>query len=448
MDPLSIAGSIAGLVTLADAVFRSLSRYRKAVKGSSKEAGDLMEEVKKTSLLLHSLALLAADLESSAGADGHSESHLKMQYFHECRELLHRLQNDVPDAARNLNSTSSFDRLQARLKRPFSSSDIKEMIDSLRRYQKPIHLALAAESIAHIRQTLSRQEETLHGIKNLQTTAYRILDIQMTTMLDAKRQKILDFFLTANPGPEFEMGKKLRHEQTGRWLTEGDDFQHWYSSPNAKLWLTGIPGAGKTVLASALVTECLNRNGPDPRKAVVYFFCTYRTPRTLEPSAMLSAIAVQLAWQSEGAYDVLESYYEELLGASSLPKEVTTDRLGDVLKEMIGSFSQVYIIVDGLDECGGHIEGSLKVLRSLALDRNNSRQYQLNLALLSRDELAIQEKLKGHFDCIEITAHTEDLELYVAAELENHIASRKLRIKDVSLKDYILTELVNGAKGI
>lgn len=107
------------------------------------------------------------------------------------------------------------------------------MIDSLRRYQKPINFALAAESIVHIRQTLSRQEKTLHGIQDLQNTAYRILDIQMTTALDPKRQKILDFFLTANPRPEFEMGKKLRYEQTGLWLTEGDDFQQWYSNPNA-----------------------------------------------------------------------------------------------------------------------------------------------------------------------------------------------------------------------
>lgn len=408
-----------------------------------------MAEVKQISLLLHNLSLLASDLEASSTDDGFSASHFQSRYLHECQQVLRRLQKDLPDAQHGIHSSSTLERLQARLKWPFSSSEMKEMIDSLRKHQQLVNVALTSESITHLKETLSRQKETIDGVKDLQATADAILDIQTQIMLDTKRHHILDFFLMANPQSEFEMSKTLRFPLTGLWLTEGEEFCEWYDTPNAKLWLTGIPGSGKSVIAGAIITECLRRieleaGGPNPTRAVTYFFCTYRNPRTLQPIAILSSIAVQLARQSERAYNILESYHEDLRAAHSLPRGSTVEGLTNVLKQIFGLFSQVYIIVDGLDECGDQAGPSVKAIRSLV----HNHHHKVNIALLSRDEVIIRERLEGNFSCVEIEAHTEDLQLYVAAELEERIGSRSLRIRDVALKDHILAKLVHGAKGM
>lgn len=472
MDPLSIAGSIAGLVTLADAVYRGIAKYRKAVKNSDRDAKELMDEVKNTSLLLHSLSLLASDLEASdleASADEPAADEpaaargnalrgavFQMQHLHHCQKLLRGLQKDLPQAAHGISSTSSVRRLQARLKWPFSSTQIKDAIEELRRHQQLFTTALAADSVSQIRKTLSyqkeilsNQNETLDGLRGLQDTVEEILDIQTRVLLNQASEKLFKFFLKTNPQSEFEMSKKLRHPMTGLWLTEGDEFREWFESPNSRIWLSGIPGSGKTVLAGALITKCLHLMGSDPRSALAYYFCTYRDPKTLTPTAILSALAVQLARQNEDAFHVLQKYHEELRTAFPLPKDPAADGLIVVLSQMIGFFDQAYLIVDGLDECGDYVEASVQALRSIGRSRDGGNEsFIVNIALLSRDEVNIRERLEGLYHWVEIEAHTEDLELYVAAELTERIGSRRLRIRDMGLRDHILTTLVNGAKGM
>lgn len=113
MDPLSIASGIAGLVTLADLVFRTATKYAKAVKNSRQEVEALVQEVKNISVLLHNLSLVAFDLENepSAGeASGHASS-LKNHHLHDCRQILRRLEKRLEVAQRDFESTSGLQRL-------------------------------------------------------------------------------------------------------------------------------------------------------------------------------------------------------------------------------------------------------------------------------------------------------------------------------------------------
>lgn len=45
-------------------------------------------------------------------------------------------------------------------------------------------------------------------------------------------------------------------------------------------------------------------------------------------------------------------------------------------------------------------------------------------------------------------AHSSDLALYVASEIEKRIRKRQLSIKDSDLKETIMNRLVNGAEGM
>ncbi|KAF6810753.1 ankyrin repeat protein [Colletotrichum plurivorum] len=72
----------------------------------------------------------------------------------------------------------------------------------------------------------------------------------------------------------------------------------------------------------------------------------------------------------------------------------------------------------------------------------------ISLAILSRNEIQIRHTLEPHFNNIEIAAHTKDLQQYVSSELNERIGSRQLRIRDLNLKDEILTRLVKGAHGM
>jgi hypothetical protein len=439
MDPLSLAASIAGLVTLADLVFRAAVKYHKSVKDAPKEVKALVDEVKDLFLLLHKLSLVEYELatQSDPAAQANAQPP-KPHHLHQCQQLLRRLQTGLPD----FESNSGLQKLQKRLKWPFSVSDTKEMLQAIGRHKQTINIALTAQSISKLQISLSRQEESSNAIQEIKR---KVSYIEKKIFLDDKREKILGAFLLVNPRVEFEVNKSLRHPMTALWLTEGTDFQDWFNVEKSRLWCSGIPGAGKSVIAGAIVDECLQLTQNQPNTALGYFFCTYRNPLTVLPCNILSALCYQLALQHEAAFQILEAYYKELDPSSHLPVPLKTSRLIEVLHDICGVFSRVYLVVDGLDECGDHTDETVRSMLRISLATANKN---INVALLSRDELMIREKLEMHFHWIEIEAHTQDIQLYVASELATLIEERRLRLRDPSLKDEIVAKLVEGAKGM
>ncbi|KAF7311737.1 ANK-REP-REGION domain-containing protein [Mycena indigotica] len=57
--------------------------------------------------------------------------------------------------------------------------------------------------------------------------------------------------------PRHQAIAETRQDNTGDWLLEHPDFLKWKSTPGSRLWCTGIPGMGKTVLASKAVDYLL-----------------------------------------------------------------------------------------------------------------------------------------------------------------------------------------------
>jgi hypothetical protein len=57
---------------------------------------------------------------------------------------------------------------------------------------------------------------------------------------------------------------------TGTWLTSSETYQEWLNgSEHGLLWLKGIPGSGKSVLAASIVDELSHTH---PGIPVLYFF--------------------------------------------------------------------------------------------------------------------------------------------------------------------------------
>ncbi|KAI0405874.1 ankyrin repeat-containing domain protein [Xylaria palmicola] len=451
MDPLTISASIAGLVSLADIVFRTTTRYVKQVKESSREVQTLLSELKDFSVLLHSLSLVAYDLETSVSTQS-TQSHdpnLKVKLIFNCQKILKRIQVSLESAERDFNSPLGVRRIQARLRWPFSASETKELVQNIQHHKLTINLAINADTLEKLKVCMSTQEKIGKQLDDIEATVREILDVETKVLLDHTTQEVLDFFARKIDNRSvFDMQKSRRHPLTCVWFTESQVFKEWQSTPGSQLWVTGIPGAGKSVIASVIIAECLqltvSNDGTTSRPiAIAYFFCSYRDAETCSIINILSSLASHVARQDERAFQVLQGYYEDLRSHSHIPGSPSTKRLAEILVQMSSLFDQLYIIVDGLDECGDEADIVVQTLSRLSQDDDH-----ITMALLSRDELYIREHLEQKFVHMEIEAHTEDVELYVAAELEQRIASKKLRLRDVSLRDEIILQLVKGARGM
>ncbi|KAF5692288.1 heterokaryon incompatibility protein het-E-1 [Fusarium circinatum] len=449
-DPLSISASIAGLVALADLVFRSGTKYVKSYRDAPTEVGNLIREVKSLSVILHNLSLVAFGLEEIESPEPTAAVPeplpvLQPHHLHDCHQLLRRVETGLSRTDASLDSGSGRQRLRARLKWPFTSTESREMIQDIQRYNQIIHIALAADSLAKLKDCLTRQVEMKDGLQKVNRTAEKILDIQVKIALDAKRNQVIKDFDQVNPRGEYETNNRLRHGLTGLWLTQGPEFDYWYSTPASRLWCSGIPGAGKSVLSAAVITECLHRNTQDAHKATAYFFCTYRHERSQHLVTILSSLCIQLALQSENAFQILQEYHNQLFSSHHLSAKPTAEMLTQILHRICACFTLVYLIVDGIDECDNRVEANIKCLAELAMSQGDD---VINIALFSRDESIIRRRLEKDFSHVEIGAHTEDLQLYVASELSERIASKRLRLRDPILKDLITTRLVGEAKGM
>lgn len=214
--------------------------------------------------------------------------------------------------------------------------------------------------------------------------------------------------------------------------------------PNSRLWYYAIPGAGKTVLASSIIQDALERSSASV--ATVFFYCDYKNGATQNPKNILGSLANQLAVQDEQSFEKLQAFYEKK-NPEGLPSiDFSIDEVRDLVVTMTTSFDDTMVIVDALDECGTstQIQRITALLASLNDDEGTNTVKTL---FLSRDEPDIRDVL-DEYGQVSIAASTTDLRLYVGAEIKNRTRNKILRIKDSSLIEQIMERLVDGADGM
>ncbi|KAI8267443.1 Vegetative incompatibility protein HET-E-1 [Colletotrichum sp. SAR11_239] len=279
-DPLSISASIAGLVTLADVVFLRLTKYIKSVKNAEKEVDDLRKEVNLLGGAVNMLSRLASGHEME---DEPFNKDFRMHHIEGCAFIL----NEISQKTRKYD-TNPKGKLQ-RLMWPYTSSKTKELLADLSRHKENINLALTANSMEALLRCLAKEEDRARTTADIQADVQKTREIVVRIHEDSHRKRVLQFFLPYNPQPNYDMSIKLRHPRTGMWLERLPIFQTWLMSPGSRLWLSGIPGAGKTVLAGSIIGHALSRSSNTV--ATGFFFCDYKNETTQRLASILGALA-------------------------------------------------------------------------------------------------------------------------------------------------------------
>ncbi|KAF1962071.1 hypothetical protein CC80DRAFT_153716 [Byssothecium circinans] len=437
-DPLSVAGSIAGLISLSDALFRKLYRYIREAKNAEKEILDLKNEVAGLNAVLHNLRLVAEDLE----LDSTFASSIRLDHINSCLATLHKLNEQL-----NRVGLSDLGRLRKNMQKlawPFKSINIVVYVEELRKQRNNLSFALTADSLTTLLQCLSLQENVSRQLKDLDLRLRNREQIETRISLDIVQQRILDHFLFVNPQPNFRTSVKLRHPTSGFWLKDDPNFSTWIEGTGTTLWLSGIPGAGKTVLSGLVIQDCMALADANPRRAVAFFYCDYKAPKSQVIINILGTLASQIAQQNEASFELLRRYYFTLQPSHQLKNCPEKEDLLELLSNMAATFDDVRIIVDGVDECGDEASEVTHSLFSLAPVSGT-----VSLALLSRDESDIREILAvpevGH---MEIAARSKDIDHYVRSELEHRINHNRLRLRSADLKEDIMVYLVRKAQGM
>ncbi|KAI3394860.1 hypothetical protein diail_2147 [Diaporthe ilicicola] len=439
-DPLSLAASLAGLVSLADSVFRHVYRYVRGVSAAKEEISNIAQELQSLTGVLRSIQALAEGLEE----DGNTyDPAIRVHHVYHCEQTLNKIHDRMKRAVQKVEKSRSRDGIMQQLKWPFSKSETLEVLEELERHKSTMNLGIGTDSMHKMQMLLSKQKETDVVVSETRQVVH---ELRTEILVDAKKRRVLEFFMDTakvNPQTSLDTNIKIRHPMTGLWLTESPVFIQWLDTPGSNIWLSGIPGGGKTVLAGAVTQETLTHASQSPELGAAFFFCDYKNEETLKSTNIIGALASQLARQKDKAFDLLQEYYDDLHPVDSLPKKADSDDLRALVGKMCELFNQVSVVIDGVDECGDGMDEVAEMLSDLA-----SNSSVMSMAIFSRYNVAISRQIGDDFKLISIEARSHDIELYVRAELESLVNRGRLRITNASLKDDIRDALVDQAQGM
>ncbi|KAI0387576.1 hypothetical protein F5Y04DRAFT_286680 [Hypomontagnella monticulosa] len=218
----------------------------------------------------------------------------------------------------------------------------------------------------------------------------------------------------------------------GKWLLESELFITWKAREVRKLWCVGMPGAGKTVLASIIISHLLklrdSSKAPDDGFRVAYIYLSYNEPHTIEK--LLGSIIKQIIQINEPLPQALVDLWKR---RNQGEEPATVQDLSDLLNELTHD-RHVYIVVDAIDECPPSYR--LDLVEILQWQSNN-----FNTLITSRllDEF---EGISKGFKTITIEADPSDVDLFISYEF-----STKSRLKRFSESDPALLQEVKKTVG-
>ncbi|KAK1241191.1 hypothetical protein MKX08_001165 [Trichoderma sp. CBMAI-0020] len=139
---------------------------------------------------------------------------------------------------------------------------------------------------------------------------------------------------------------------TGAWLTSSDAYQKWlHSDGHGLLWIKGIPGSGKSVMAAKLIHDLARSN---PTSPVLFFFFRQIIDANHEPRALLRDWLDQILSYSPPLQKQLKAYVEADRSLESISMEDLWKHLRLAFASLPG---KVFCVADALDEIDrGHEE--------------------------------------------------------------------------------------------
>ncbi|KAH6908083.1 ankyrin repeat-containing domain protein [Coprinopsis sp. MPI-PUGE-AT-0042] len=255
-----------------------------------------------------------------------------------------------------------------------------------------------------------------------------VYNIQTSEGQRENMKKMLKWLSPINFRPAFEENLARWTPGTGSHVLNSVIFQQWRRSRNAVLCGIGMPGAGKTVLASLVISTIAEVKG----SLVAFIYCRYTEPLTVQE--ILAAVVRQVIEDHQYLACLLQPLFDRCNLRDTRPTQAD---LLDILGKLFGSFPIVHSILDGLDEAQPDAQYELtKALTSLGG----------NLLITSRPLPLLNQILPAaiFFDVI---ADKDDIASLVAQRIQMNPALLDL-ITRAGVKQAVISKIGESSQGM
>ncbi|KAL8778704.1 MAG: hypothetical protein Q9213_007291 [Squamulea squamosa] len=223
----------------------------------------------------------------------------------------------------------------------------------------------------------------------------------------------------------------LRHIED-EWIEEGS------GEVVNTLFLTGMPGAGKSVLA-ARVHKYLHEHIKSRKIGVAGIYLNYKEEHSQTPDNVLAAIWEQLIDHDRPLTMDVQTLHKEHAQHGTRP---TYQEIQTIIKQETSRYDKLYIVMDALDEVSATRRAALLasmndlspklIVMSRPIDNNTLDKWTALAPLVH----------------LEVQASSDDLRTYLRSRIkaQHHLQNFVAKVED--LEDQIITTIVSKAQNM
>ncbi|GLA90300.1 hypothetical protein AtubIFM56815_005863 [Aspergillus tubingensis] len=299
------------------------------------------------------------------------------------------------------------------------------VVDSLKRHRQVFGERLTFAQLEEIRVEGIRSADALKKLRNDETMR-QLRDIQC-------------WLNSADVASDQESFRSVRSCNThaGTWILRHKIYCAWKERiAESMLWVNGIPGAGKTILTSIMVEDCLKCY-----QSTIWFYFRYGDSQR---SSFLSFAASIIAQLLDKNSDLIPYVFEEMCrkGKRAFSSEMIAKEL---LEVMMRNSGQVCIILDGLDECSKIERKKILWIRLMSGHPQNRDSSDSTICILVSQRDAITSKTLRDIPSLEITSKDTRDDIYTYIRSRGSEVQKKFQLSDESTK--AMVELVMEKAG-
>lgn len=263
--------------------------------------------------------------------------------------------------------------------------------------------------------------------------------------------KLLHWLCDIDPSSMYNAARDKHTPGTCGWLIQDSDvFKAWEEGKGSLLWLHGkgmssllimgiaaffrlggmtklsTAGSGKSILSSSVIKHLQDRHASKPSTALAYYYFSFSDIKKQNVDGMLASLIKQVCSRrpNKQLLDRLGEYMVK-------EQRPDTKTFGEMLILSLSEYSDVYVVIDALDECPVLNERRERLLESLDYILANA-PGSLHVFLTSRKEPDIDAQMSVHLSQpfkveIDLLAHQEILNRDICHYIDSRLATKKLK---------------------
>ncbi|MCJ1331727.1 hypothetical protein MMC10_008419 [Thelotrema lepadinum] len=422
-DPISI-------ISLAIELTPKVVRYILEVREGSNERQRLTAEISSISGILSILQQLPLDPQSNG------DWHAALATLGGAEGPLVNYADLLRSIERSLEPKNGFRQGLRNLHWPYRREEVLGYLRQIERYKSLFLLALELDQAQ-----LSRQ---VHDDLNILKTGVEDLTKKTEELLRLRQgehyEKILQWISNFDFDKKHKAASSLRWPGTGTWIFQNDLFKQWQFGELKTLLCYGIPGAGKTILASTIIDHLLTQQ--QSATGVAYLYCDYKDKKSQSFRDLFSSLLKQLIRFSPQKF---QNLWDDLHSSRSLDRSLSLDEIHLLSREVVALFDKAYIVIDALDE-SEEADGTRDKLMSHLVELQ-AHNAGLRILITSRPK----QVASAHFPnaaLLELSANQLDIHTYISERLKTETTLQRHFEATPELEPKILKTVNSKCQGM